>query len=173
MPVTSTSALDYLDQIAVVAGGLFAGTALCISAVEVPAFQELGSDEHWRFFPHMYKKAAVTQSLFAGLAGAAGIAHGTRIVGSSADRNLWLVAGTAFFGMLPYTVLCLGPTNQRIINDSKLIQSGGQGLIDTATQKELLDKWAVLHLGRTVGSVVAFGAMAYGLSRHNSLLFGW
>ena len=173
MPVTPPSVLDHLDTIAVVAGGLFAGTALCVSAVEVPAFQVLGVDEHWRFFPHMYQKAAVTQSLFAGLGGAAGIAHGARIIGSSSDRNLWLVAGTVFLGMLPYTVFCLGPTNQRIIKDSKLLQSGGQGLIDTATQKELLEKWAVLHLGRTVGSVVAFAAMAYGLSRHNSLLFGW
>lgn len=173
MPVTSTSVFDHLDKIAVVAGGLFAGSALCVSAVEVPAFQAVGLDEHWRFFPHMYKRAAVTQSVFTVLAGVAGIAHGARIVGSSSDRNLWLAAGTVFLGMLPYTVIFIGPTNQRIINDSKLIQSGAQGRIDTATQKELLDKWAVLHLGRTVGSVVAFGAMAYGLSRHNSLLFGW
>ena len=173
MPATSTAVLDHLDQVAVIAGGLFAGTALCITAVDVPAFQSLGLDEHWRFFPYMYKKAAVTQSTFMIVAGVAGVVHGTRILRASPDRNLWLVAGSVFLGMMPYTLICMLPTNQRIIDDNKRIQLGQQSLIDTGTRKELLNKWALLHLGRTVGSLVAFGAMVYGLSRHNSLILGW
>jgi hypothetical protein len=169
----SAAILDNLDTVAVLAGGLFAGTALYISIGEVPAMRAFGLDEHWRFFPYMYEKAAPSQAVFATIAGVAGIVHGTRIIRSSFDRNLWLISGSIFVGMFPYTVFGLFPTNKLIINDNKRVTLGNESQVNTNTRKELLDKWAVLHLGRTVGSVVAFGAMIYGLSRHSSLVLGW
>jgi hypothetical protein len=36
--------------------GLFAGGALYISTVEVPAAAETGTDFHYAFFPHMFKR---------------------------------------------------------------------------------------------------------------------
>ena len=169
----STAILDNLDTVAVLAAGLFAGTALYISIVEVPALRAFGLDEHWRFFPLMYERAAVSQSTFVAVASLASMVHGTRILRSPSDRNLWLISGSVFIGMLPYTVLGMFPTNKLIINDSKRVTSGTESQLNANTRREVLDKWAVLHLGRTVGSVLAFGAMTYGLSRHSSLAFGW
>jgi len=169
----SAAILDNLDSVAVLAGGLFAGTALYMSVGEVPALRAFGLDEHWRFFPYMYERAAPSQTAFTTIAGVAGILHGTRIIGSSYYRNLWIISGSVFVGIIPYTVLGMFPTNKLIINDNKRVTSGNESQVSLGTRKELLDKWAVLHLGRTVGSVFAFGAMIYGLSRHSSLVLGW
>jgi uncharacterized membrane protein len=173
MPATFTSVLDNLDALATIAGGLFAGSALFVTAVEVPAIRELGVDQHWQFFPLMYERAAISQAAFAAIASVAGILHGIRITGAPSDRNLWIAAGTAFLGLLPYTVICMFPTNHFIINDNKRIKSANESQIDIAKKKELLDKWAVLHLVRTVASAAGFGAMIFGLSRHSSLLLKW
>src|SRR5690348_9789910 len=144
-----SSILDHLDTVAVLAGGLFAGTALYMTIGEVPALRAFGLDEHWRFFPYMYERAAISQSVFGTVAGITGVLHGTRIIGAPFYRNLWITAGTVFIGLIPYTVICLFPTNKRIINDNKRVQLGNESQIDVTTRKELLDKWAVLHLVRT------------------------
>jgi len=173
MPFSVQSILDHLDQLAVIAGGLFAGTALYISFGEVPALRAFGLDEHWRFFPYMYAHAAPIQIGFTLTAGISSILHGTRIIGSVKDRNLWLVAGSIFVGMIPYTILCIAPTNQRIIKDNQLVHTGKESQINVATRKDLLDKWVLLHFARTAGSIFAFSAMVFGLHRHSSLILGW
>jgi uncharacterized membrane protein len=170
--MSSTSVFNNLDSLAVLSSGIFAGSALYITIVEVPALRQLGLDQHWRFFPYMYERAVLTQSAVATIAGIGSIAHATRIVGSPFDRNLWIFAGTVFVGMFPYTFLIMLPTNKTIINDNKRITSGNDSQFDSASKKDLLEKWNVLHLVRTVGSVVSFGVMVYGLSRHSSLLLG-
>ena len=167
----SAGLLQNLDSIATFASGCFAGTALYMTVGEVPALQQLGLDEHWRFFPYMFERAAASQTLFSVLAGVGGVVHGTRIVRSTYDRNLWLIAGSTFIVMNAYTILCMFPTNKIIINDNKSVKAGGESQINVTTRKELLDKWALLHLVRTVSSVASFGAMVYGLSRHSSLIF--
>ncbi|CAF2040515.1 unnamed protein product [Rotaria magnacalcarata] len=173
MSSTAVSILDHLDKVAVLSAGLFAGTALYMTIGEVPAMRAIGGDIQWRFFPYMYERAAVSQASLAVIAGVAGVLHGTRIVRAPSDRNLWIAAGTIFIGIIPYTVICMLPTNLRIINDNKRIQAGSESQIDPATQKKLLDKWTSLHLVRTVGSLVGFTAMAFGLSQHKSLLLRW
>ncbi|CAF3940026.1 unnamed protein product [Adineta steineri] len=173
MSTTLSSIADHLDSLAVVGAGFFAGTALYITIGETPALQDFGLDEHWSFFPHMYKRAAVSQSIFGVTAGIAAIAHGTRINGSSFDRNLWIIAGTTFVAIIPYTVFIMFPTNNTIINDNKETQLGKESQISVTQRKEILQKWAGLHLGRTIGSVASFSAMVFGLSRHSSLLLGW
>ena len=169
----SASILDNLDSVAVVAGGFFAGTSLYVTIGEIPAIRAMGVDVHWRFFPYMYERAVVSQATFATIAGVAGIVHGTRIIGSVYDRNLWIIAGSIFVGTLPYTLICMLPTNKLIVNDSKRVTAGNESQLRETTRKETLDKWAALHLVRTVGSAIGFGLMAYGLSRHSSLILGW
>ncbi|CAF0970516.1 unnamed protein product [Rotaria sordida] len=173
MSATSASILDHLDKIAVIAGGLFAGTALYMTIGEVPALNALGLDVHWRFFPYMYERAALSQSIFGATAGIAGVLHGTRIIGTQYYRNLWITAGTIFLGMIPYTIICMLPTNKMIIADNKRVQSGSESQINVNTRKELLDKWAILHSVRTIGSLIGFGAMVFGLSHHKILRLGW
>ncbi|CAF0903459.1 unnamed protein product [Adineta steineri] len=173
MSATLASIADHLDSLAVVGAGLFAGAALYITIGETPALQDFGLDEHWRFFPHMYKRAAISQSVFSAIGGIAAIAHGTRINGSSFDRNLWIIAGTTLIGMAPYTIFLMLPTNNTIINDNKETTLGKESQISVTQRKKILQKWAGLHLGRTITSVASFSAMVFGLSRHSSLLLGW
>jgi hypothetical protein len=172
MSNTSVSILDQLDQLAVIAGGMFAGTALYVTVTEVPAIRAIGLDEHWRFFPQMYKRAALQQGICTIVATAASIIHSTRITDSSLDRRLWFISGAVFASVIPYTFLCITPVNSIIIYDNQLIDSGKESQIDTTTRKTLLDKWATLHSVRSICSTVAFGLMVYGLSRRHSLTLG-
>lgn len=164
MPTTSVSILDDIDKVATFAGGLFAGTALYMTIGEVPALKEYGVDRQWEFFPLMYSRAAVSQSVFTMVAGISGITHAIRQTQTS-DRNLWLVAGSLFVGMVPYTLIFMIPTNKAIINDNKNVNDGQSSKYSPTQRAALLEKWNLLHLGRTLGSVVAFGLMTYGLSR--------
>ncbi|UJR09597.1 hypothetical protein I4U23_013832 [Adineta vaga] len=172
MSITAKSLLDNLDNVAVVCAGIFAGTALYISIGEVPAMQQLGADIHWRFFPPMFKKAALYQTIVAWTSGAASIIHGTRINGAPFYRNLWIIAGSTFFAITPYTIFVMLPTNKIILNDNQDIASGKESQFSVTQKEDLLNKWAGLHLVRTVSSLASFGAMVFGLSRHTSLILG-
>ena len=169
----STSILDNLDTVAVLSAGLFAGTALYMTIGQIPAFRAFGLDEYWRFFAHVYVRAAISQAAYTATAGIAGILHGTRIIGSPFYRNLWIAAGSTFLAIIPYTLVFLVPINRIIINDNKLVKSGSESKINLATKNELIDKWITLHFVRTVASIAGFGAMVFGLSRHSSFVFTW
>ena len=173
MSIIPTTILGHLDTIAVISSGIFAGSAFFVSFVEAPALHEFGLNEHWGYFPFMFKRAAVTQASCSAITAAAGIAHATRIEGSPFDRNLWLIAGSTFLALLPYTIIFISPTYNKIIEDNKSVKTGNESKINIGTKKELLDKWAVLHLVRTVTSFAGFGAMVFGLSRHSSLVLRW
>jgi len=170
---TPTSILDYLDTVAVLTGGLFAGTTFYLSFGQIPALRDFGLNEHWQFFPHMFERGAIVQPILNVIAGSAGIVHGTRIVGAPFDRNLWIAAGSTFLAIVPFTLVFLVPINQTIINDNKIVKSGNESKINVATKKELLDKWATLHFVRTIASIAGFSAMVFGLSRHSSFVFTW
>lgn len=173
MSVTASSILNNLDTVAVFAGGLFAGTALYVSGSEQLALHNFDIDIQWRFFPYMYKATAVSQASTAAIAGVAGILHGIQITNAPFYRNLWIISGSVLVGLIPYTFIVLMSTNKTIIGDNKSIQAGNSSQFDANQKKELLHKWALGHLGRTIGSLVAFGAMAFGLSRHGSFRFRW
>jgi len=166
-----TSILDYLDTLAVFASGIFAGTSFYLSFGQAPALRKFGLNEHWRFFPHMFEHGIIAQPILTVIAGTAGIVHGTRIVGAPLYRNLWIVAGSTFLAMVPFTLVFLGPTNKTIINDNKLVKSGNESKINITKRKELLDKWTSLHFIRTVASIMGFSAMVFGLSRRSSYVF--
>ena len=173
MPTVLSTVLDHFDCVAVVAAGIFAGTALYMTIGEVPALREFGLEEQWRFFPYMYQRAAKSQSAFTAIAGIAGIAHGSSIVGAPFYRNLWIAAGSTFLGVLPYTVICMLDTYKIILDDNKRIKLNNQSQYDNNKKREILDKWVTLHLVRTASTVLSFGAMIFGLSQHQSLTLGW
>jgi uncharacterized membrane protein len=168
----STSIFDHLDTVAVLTGGLFAGTSFYLSFGQAPALRAFGLNEHWRLFPHLFENA-VSSPVLSLIAGAAGIAHGIHIVGAPFYRNLWIISGSTFLVMIPYTIGFLMSINQTIIDDNKRVKSGEESKINLVTKKELLDKWITLHLVRTVASIAGFGGMIFGLSRHSSFVFTW
>ena len=121
----------------------------------------------------MYERAAVFQVSFTIIAGLSSIIYGTHIIDAPFYRNLWIAAGSVFLGMIPYTLICIGPTNKLIIDDNKRVESGKKSEFDITRKQELLDKWASFHLVRTVGSVAGFIAMILGRNHHTPLALGW
>lgn len=148
--------LDHTNIISTISGGIFAGASAYISFSEVPALNESGPNELWRFFPYMYKNAARMQASLAVISGTTGIIYSLRIADSSPFLSkVWLGAALCFVGIVPYTLLIMMPTNKRIIQSNKTLE-------DESEKKELLNKWSKLHLVRTVASVAGFSAMVYG-----------
>ncbi|XP_055335777.1 uncharacterized protein LOC129586523 [Paramacrobiotus metropolitanus] len=163
--------LNNLDSLATLGTGIFAGTAFYMTSQEVPALRDLGLDEHWRFFPHMYHRAFAYQGLVNGAASVAAIVHGLRITNSDFDRKLWIGAGAAFLALWPYTLLVMVPTNNQIVDDNKKMTQGVPSSVEPARRKEMLEKWNCMHAVRTAVGMGAFGLMIYGLARHASLVF--
>ncbi|CAF0924162.1 unnamed protein product [Didymodactylos carnosus] len=150
---------DNLGLIAAGAGGLFAGAALYITYGESVGMSRFGIETYWQYFPIMYRQAATGQAIFAMVSGLSGLAHAYN--SPLANRNLWLTSSCIFVGMLPYTVMIVAPVNNQIMGKDK------QRIVSSISEKKaLLEKWAYLHLVRTVGSCVGFGLMIYGISKH-------
>ncbi len=148
--------LDHTNIISTVSGGIFAGTAAYISFSEVPALNQYGSNELWRFFPYMYSNAAKMQASLAVISGTTGLLYSYRIADSSPFLGkVWLGAALCFVGIVPYTIFVMMPTNKRIIQSNKTLE-------DEAEKKAMVTKWSHMHLVRTVVSFVGFGAMVYG-----------
>ena len=163
--MTSTI-LNNLDTVAVISAGLFTGAALYIGTTQAPALRALGVDEEWRFFPLMVKKA-ISLPVLTGTAGLTGVLHGSRIVGATNDRRLWIAAGSVFLAVIPYTLFGMGPVIKAILNKDKRSE------VSNDQRKDLLDKWNGLHAVRIVSAAVGFSAMVYGLSRHSFLHLSW
>lgn len=148
--------LDHTNLISTVSGGIFAGAAAYISFSEVPALNKSGPNELWRFFPYMYSNAAKMQASLAVISGTTGIIYSLRIADASPFlSNVWLGAGLSFVGIVPYTLFCMMPINNRIIQSNKTLE-------DESEKQALLNKWSKLHLVRTVASLAGFSAMVYG-----------
>jgi len=154
--------LDHSRIISVISGGIFAGAAAYISFAEVPALKDSGPNEFWRFFPHMYKRAARMQAPLTVISGISGIIYSIRIAESSPIiSKVWLGAATSFIVIAPYTIFVMMPTNKRIIESNKTLEKESE-------KEELLNKWSKLHLVRTVTSLLGFSAMVYGCVKYNS-----
>jgi hypothetical protein len=122
--------------------GVFFGAALYISLVQHPAALETGYDFAARFFPQMYRRAAVLQASLALVGCAAAIAAWL----SDGDR-LWLAAAVLLGSAIPFTLVVIKP-----VNDA-LIQPGDVSSVELGA---LLVRWGYLHWVRTIASGLAF-----------------
>lgn len=148
--------LDHTNIVSTVSGGIFAGAAAYISFSEVPALNDSGPNELWRFFPYMYSNAAKMQATLAVISGTTGIIYSLRIADASPILSkVWLGAALSFVGIVPYTLFVMMPTNKRIIQSNKTLEND-------AEKQALLNKWTKMHLVRTVASLAGFSAMVYG-----------
>ena len=138
--------MTWLAWIATAAAGLFSGAALYITLVEHPARVGCGPMMAVAQFRLSYPRAARLQAPLAALAALAGI--GTGVGGGGLA---WLAAGLLLGAVVPYTLVGIMPTNERLLD---------RGLEpDTPEAERLLRRWGHLHLGRTAASLVAFGWM--------------
>jgi hypothetical protein len=135
---------DYARFLLTLSSGLFAGIATGITLVEVPARNEIenGKDRltEWR---ESFLRAAKIQASLSVISGCIGIP-----MGIYARDILMFTSGTIMLAMMPYTLIWLMPVNYRLLDTT----------IDPSSQEclDLQEKWARLHLVRTISGICAF-----------------
>src|SRR5262249_48467276 len=134
--------------------GAFFGAALYISLVQHPATLETGNEFAARFFPLMYRRAAVLQASLASAGCAAAIA--TWLSGAG---RLWLAAAVLIGSVVPFTLIVIKPVNDALFQGHELapVELGA-----------LLVRWGYLHWARTVASGLAFVACLVGVVRRGA-----
>jgi Anthrone oxygenase len=136
--------------------GVFFGAALYVSLVQHPAALETGNDFATRFFPPMYRRAAILQASLALVGCASGIAAWL----SGAGR-LWLVAAVLIGSAVPFTLIVIKPVNDALLQGH---------LLPADELGRLLVRWGYLHWARTVASGLASLLYLVGLVSQPQLL---
>jgi Anthrone oxygenase len=137
-----------MEMVAVLACTLFTGAAVYITAVEHPARLSCGAEAAIAEWAPSYKRATVMQVPLAIIAGLFGIIRATQGGGP-----LWLFAAMLILAVVPFTLLAIRPTNNRLL-DPRRDRRSDETL-------RLLKVWGRLHAVRGALSVAA------------SMLFVW
>jgi hypothetical protein len=140
-----------LEALATIFAGLFAGAAVYITLVEHPARLECGTEVALRQFAPSYRRASWMQASLA----ASGF---MTALGASFQKYSVpvLVAGLLLGAVIPFTLLVILPTNQRLLSAA----------VDRSSQEAagLLSRWGRLHAVRSVLGVTAFGILVWHLA---------
>src|SRR5690242_305880 len=123
--------------VAILTATLFSGAAIYINLVEHPARMECGIEFAAREFGPSYRRAALMQALLALAATIAGIS--AWLMGA---RLAWLLGALLIFGVVPFTLIVIRPTNKQLLDPT----------IDRASQEagRLLKRWQRLHSVRSI-----------------------
>jgi hypothetical protein len=147
--------------------GLFAGSALYISAVQQPALQRsvLSPSVRVAFFSSIFRRAAPLQASLATLSGTAAVMAGllqrkddALTMTSNNQATLWLATGATMIAIVPYTLVAMMKLNQQLLDTEKGSLQHGDAWIDAS-----LKKWARMHGVRTGASLLAFTGMVAAL----------
>ncbi len=131
-----------LEIIATLSAGLFAGAAIYIDLAEQPARKQIDTSAALAQWRPSYKRAAVVQPLLAGVGFLSAIA--AWLMGASV---WWLVGGVLLVAVIPYTLIIVFPTNNRLLDPT--IDK------DPDLARRLLTRWGRLHTVRSVMSLAA------------------
>ena len=134
------------ETIALVATALFAGAAVYVSLVEHPARESCGPALALAEFGPSYRRAAIMQGGLALVGGVAGIVRWATLGGPG-----WLAGGLLLAAMIPYTMIVIRPTNDRLLDPALAARP--------AEATALLCRWGRLHSVRTLVSCVALGVL--------------
>jgi uncharacterized membrane protein len=137
------SPLAISESLSLLCSGLFAGASLYISFVEHPARIQCGTTIALTQFAPSYKRATRMQASLAALATLAAIA--AWLQGAPAT---WLTGGLLLGAVIPFTLIVILPTNNRLL-DPSLDKNSEQA-------EQLLQRWATLHAVRTALSLASF-----------------
>jgi uncharacterized membrane protein len=138
--------LMLFEAVATLCAGLFAGAALYITLVEHPARLECGIELAATEFGPSYRRAARMQASLAALGFLAAM------IASLQGPSILVLAGGLLLGsVIPFTLLVIMPTNDRLL-DPGLDRRSEQAAM-------LLHRWGRLHAVRTLLSVLAFGIL--------------
>jgi hypothetical protein len=143
---------EVVELMGVLACTLFAGAAVYITAVEHPARLSCGTEIAASAWVPSYKRATVMQVPLAVVAGLSGIVRG--ILGGG---PLWVWAAILILLVIPFTLLVIRPTNNRLLDEHR-----DRGSNET---RQLLNSWGRFHLVRTALSVAASVLFVWAASR--------
>lgn len=132
--------------IAVLATTVFAGAALYINWVEHPARMGCSTELAATVWAPSYRRATMMQAPLALIGGLAGA-----LAGWLSDSRAWLIAALLIFTVVPFTLLVIKKTNDRLLTPGRDLAS--------AETRALLVQWGRLHAVRTVLSLLASGLM--------------
>src|SRR5262245_12277420 len=132
---------DLVRSLTTLCCAVFFGAAFYISLVQHPAALEAGNELYLRYFPAMYRRAAVLQGGTAVLGFLAGM-----VAWRASSNRLWLIAAILLGSAVPLTLLVIKP-----VNDVLMSPEASRGA-DVGT---LLARWGRLHLVRTIASGMA------------------
>ncbi|HZM26631.1 MAG TPA: DUF1772 domain-containing protein [Gemmatimonadales bacterium] len=130
---------------------LFTGAAIYINLVEHPARLSVGTEAAARQWAPSYRRATVMQATLAVSAAAAGVVtwlHGEGIA--------WLWGGFVMLAIVPFTLLVIRPTNDRLLAQGRDLAS--------AETRQLLERWGWLHGVRSALGLVASVIYLYALA---------
>ncbi len=133
----------FLEIIATLAAGLFAGAAVYIDLAEQPARKQIDTATALKEWRPSYKRAAVVQPLLAAVGFLSALA--AWLSGASV---WWLVGGGLLVAVIPYTLIVVFPTNDKLLDPA----------IDKNPDvaRRLLTRWGRLHTVRSIMSLATF-----------------
>ncbi len=135
-------------QLALIIAAVFAGAALYVNIAEQPARLCLDDRSLLRQWQPSYKRGFAMQAPLA----VAGFLFGL-LAWWQTGVWLWLLGAVIMIANWPYTLLGIMPTNNRLM-------ATDPALAGTAT-RELIEKWAGLHAGRTALGFAAVAAFLW------------
>jgi hypothetical protein len=130
---------------------IFAGAATYITLVEHPARMTLDTRSAAAQWTPSYKRATLMQAPLAILSCVSGAAAWYFGGGTA-----WLVAALLIGAVVPYTLIAIKPTNDRLL-------APGRDLASQDT-RALLEQWGRLHASRSVSSALATLIMLWKLA---------
>jgi hypothetical protein len=142
-----------LELLATLATGLFSGASMYINLVEHPAQIQCGTALAIAQWGPSYKRATVMQASLAAVGFLS--ATGAWIQGAG---GLWLVGGILLGLVILFTLIVILPTNRRLLAPDLAEES-----LDA---RRSLDRWARLHVVRSILSFSSFLVFLFLLSRN-------
>lgn len=139
-----------LEFIATLSAGIFCGAAIYINLVEHPARMSCGTVLAVTEFAPSYKRATAMQVLLAV------ISFLSSLIAWFMNSNIyWLIGGILIVVVIPFTVIAILPTNNKLL-DSSLDKSSEYA-------KQLLNRWGRLHAVRSILSLASLIIFLYAL----------
>jgi|SRR5213593_907212 len=134
--------LQAAQYVAVLSCTIFTGAAIYITLVEHPAWMGCSTDIAATVWAPTYKRATLMQAPLALLSFVAGTT--SWLLGSGL---MWLVGALIIFAVVPFTLLVIKPTNNRLLTP-------GRDLASPET-RALLAQWGRMHSLRSALSLIA------------------
>jgi len=140
--------LTPFEVFAILAAGLFAGAAIYVNLAEHPARMVLETRHAVRQWAPSYARATRMQAPLAVIGFACAM-----IAWWQQSETTWLAAGLLLGAVVPFTLIVIMPTNQKLLEPKRDL--------DSSETRALLKHWNRLHAGRSALGLTAF-AIAVG-----------